>query len=199
MSFRMPFCRACLWHHSSDLSLFRSPFFWLTCTMGSDWYTFISITAAAIPVPKEALEQPFNLQGFKLMTVLHEHYDDKLDDFRDEYHGAMICLADTKLRPSSVEVIGPYEITEHQADCKRMKHLDAFMPADTRDKLVNAFETYTGRRPDVVPGFWTVSATSSHRVELHRTWSLMAQKRIAGEDCRSFCFSVQRDADGSDA
>ncbi|KAF9382749.1 hypothetical protein CPB97_006978 [Podila verticillata] len=112
------------------------------------------ITAAAIPVPKNALQKPFDLQGFKLMTVLHEHYDDELEDFHDEYHGAMICLADTELLPTSVEVIGPYEIENHQAECKRMKHLDALMPADTSDRLVSAFEMYTGCKPDVVPGFW---------------------------------------------
>ncbi|KAF9083090.1 hypothetical protein BGX29_003395, partial [Mortierella sp. GBA35] len=123
--------------------------------MGADWYTFTSITAAAIPVPKEALQRPFDLQGSRLMTFQHERYDDELKEFGNEYHGAMICLADTELIPTSVEVIGPYEIENHQAECKRMKHLDAFMPADTRDRLVSAFETYTGRKPDVVPGFWT--------------------------------------------
>ncbi|KAF9310363.1 hypothetical protein BG006_004835, partial [Podila minutissima] len=64
-----------------------------------DWYSFTSITAAAIPVPKEALQQPFDLHGFELMTVMHEHYDDDLEDFRKEYHGTMICLADTELLP----------------------------------------------------------------------------------------------------
>ncbi|KAF9308973.1 hypothetical protein BG003_010363 [Podila horticola] len=130
--------------------------------MGSDWYNFISITAAAIPVPKEALQQPFDLQGFKLMTVLHEHYDDEIEEFHDEYHGAMICLADTEPLPTSVVVIGPYNIENEKAECKRMRHLDTFMPADTRDRLVSAFETYTGRKPDVVPGFWTLSATSKY-------------------------------------
>lgn len=167
--------------------------------MGADWYFFTSITAAAVPVPKEALQQPFDLQDFKLMTVLHEHYDDNLDDFCDEYHGALICLADTELLPISVEVIGPYEIENHEAGCKRMKHLDAFMPAATRERLASAFETYTGRKPDVMPGFWTVSATSEHLVELHTTWSLGAQDTIVGEDCDRLCFSVQRDANESDA
>ncbi|KAG0310263.1 hypothetical protein BG000_007126, partial [Podila horticola] len=129
----------------------------------------------------------------------HEHYDDEIEDFHDEYHGAMICLEDTELLPTLVEVIGPYEIENHQAECKRMRHLDAFMPADTRDRLVSAFETYTGRKPDVVPGFWTVSATSKYLLDLHTTWSLGPQESIVGEDCRRFCFSVQRDDDGSDA
>ncbi|KAG0096581.1 hypothetical protein BGZ93_004309 [Podila epicladia] len=162
--------------------------------MGADWYTFASITAAAIPVPIEALQQPFDLQGFKLMTVLHEQYDDEDEDFHDEYHGAMICLADTELDPSSVEVIGPYEITSHEAECKRMKHLDAFMPADTKDRLVRAFEMYTGRMPDDVPGFWTVSTSSKHCMEIHTTWSLGAQESIAGRDCDRFGFTVRRDA-----
>ncbi|KAG0008791.1 hypothetical protein BGZ82_004424 [Podila clonocystis] len=165
--------------------------------MGADWYQFISITAAAIPVPKEALQQPFDLQGFKLMTIMHEHYDD--EKFVDEYHGAMICLADTELLPTSVEVIGPYEIINHEVECKRMNHLDAFMPADTRDRLVSAYEEYTGRKPDDVPGFWTVCATSEYFVELHVTWSLGAQDSIVGGDCRRLGFSVRRDADGRDA
>ncbi|KAG0348535.1 hypothetical protein BG005_011485 [Podila minutissima] len=167
--------------------------------MGADWYSFISITSAAIPVPKEALQQPFDLQGFKLMTVLHERYDDELKGFRDEYHSAMICLADTELLPTSVEVIGPYGIKNHQAECKRMEHLDAFMPADTRDRLVSAFETYTGHKPDVVPGFWTLSASSKYLLDLHTTWSLGAQESIVGRHCDRLCFSVQQDADGSDA
>ncbi|KAG0273439.1 hypothetical protein BGZ95_010747 [Linnemannia exigua] len=165
--------------------------------MGADWYSNISITAAAIPVPKEALQRPFDLQGFKLMTVQHEHYHDKFDEFCDEYHGAMICLADTELLPTLVEVLGPYEITDHQAECKRMKHLDAFMPKDTRDRLVGAFKTYTGRKPDAVPGFWTVSATSKYLVQLHATWTLGTQGSIAEKDC-NFCFSLEQDDKGSD-
>ncbi|KAF9283286.1 hypothetical protein BGZ88_010556 [Linnemannia elongata] len=168
--------------------------------MGSDWYSFISTTAAAIPVPKDALQHPFDLKGFKLMTVGHEHYNKKLDKFGYEYHGAMICLADTEWVATSAEVIGPYYIEYHQAECKRMEHLDAFMPADTKDRLVKAFETYTGRMPDVVPGFWTVSASSYHFVELHTTWSLEAEDSIVdGDDCGRLRFSVQRGADGRDA
>src|SRR5690242_16733688 len=102
--------------------------------MGIDFqYTFNSTTAAAIPVPKEALRQPFDLQGFKLMTVMHETYDIMLDEDRDEYHGAMICLADTELLPLSIRVSSSSEIRDHEARCMRMKNLDAFMPADTRD------------------------------------------------------------------
>ncbi|KAF9367832.1 hypothetical protein CPB97_005274 [Podila verticillata] len=167
--------------------------------MGSDWYTFTSITVAAIPVPKNALQKPFDLQGFKLMTVLHEHYDDELENLHDEYHGAMICLADTELLPTLVKIIGPYEIMDHKAEYKRMKHLDAFMPADTSDRLVSAFEMYTGCKPDVVPGFWTVSATSDYLVDLHTTWSLGAQDSIVDGDCYRFSFYVEQDADGSDA
>ncbi|KAF9537760.1 hypothetical protein EC957_007691 [Mortierella hygrophila] len=151
--------------------------------MGADWYTFVSMTAAAIPVPKEALLQPFNLPGFKLMTFMHEHYDKKLDEDYNEYHGALICLADTELLFSSLYVLGPYEIPEYQASCKRMKHLDAFMPAGTKDRLVSAFETYTGRKSNVVPGFWVVGATS----------------KIDAGDCEQFFFAVGQDADGSDA
>ncbi|KAF9324230.1 hypothetical protein BG006_000737 [Podila minutissima] len=108
------------------------------------------------------------------MTVLHERYDDELKDFRDECHGAMICLADTELLLTSVKVIGSYGIKNHQAECKRMEHLYAFMTVDTRDRLVSAFETYTGHKPDVVPRFWTVSASSKYLLELHTTWSLGA-------------------------
>ena len=165
--------------------------------MGADWYTFVSITAAAIPVPKEALQQPFDLQGFKLMTFMHEHYDNELKDYHDEYHGAMICLGDTKPLITSAEVLGPYEIKNHQASCKRMKHLDAFMPADTRDRLISAFETYTGRKPDVVPGFWTVGATSEYMWDLHTTWSLGPQESIVDGYCERFCFTVEGDVDGS--
>ncbi|KAG0248998.1 hypothetical protein BGZ95_007748, partial [Linnemannia exigua] len=64
----------------------------------------------------------------------------------------MICLANTELHPTQIEVIGPYEIEHHQAEYKRMKHLDAFMPADIKDKLISAFETYTGLKPDDLPG-----------------------------------------------
>ncbi|KAF9142380.1 hypothetical protein BG015_000944 [Linnemannia schmuckeri] len=165
--------------------------------MGADCYTFISITAAAIPVPKEALQRPFDLQGFKLMTVQHECYNDELEEFSNEYHGAMICLEDTELFRTSIEVIGPYEIRDHQAECKRMEHLDAFMPADTRDRLANAFEAYTGRKPEVVPGFWTLSATEWYFVDLHTTWSLEAQDSIVGKNCERFCFSVWQDTDGN--
>ncbi|KAG0043435.1 hypothetical protein BGZ83_011410 [Gryganskiella cystojenkinii] len=168
--------------------------------MGADWYTFISITAAAIPVPKEALHQPFDLQGFKLMTVQNEHYDDESNTCVNEFYGAMICLADTELVPTSIQVIGPYETTEHKTTCARMKHLDALMPADTRDKLASAFERYTGRELDVVPGFWTVIASSKYGLDLHTTWSLEAEGRIADKDhCDEFCFSVLRDADDDDA
>ncbi|KAG0011981.1 hypothetical protein BGZ81_001827 [Podila clonocystis] len=166
--------------------------------MGADWYTFASITAAAIPVPKEALQHPFDLQGFKLMTVLHGHYDAELRNFRPEYHGAMICLADTELLPTLLEVIGPYGIRTHKAAYKRTSYLDKFMSADTRERLVSAFEAYTGHKPDVEPGFWTASATSHYLVELHTTWSLGAQGSIVGRDCESFGFFVQRDDDGSD-
>ncbi|KAG0373381.1 hypothetical protein BGX24_011767 [Mortierella sp. AD032] len=163
--------------------------------MGADSYLFTSTTAAAIPVPKEALQRPFDLHGFKLMTVKHWSFDDK---FRNEYYGAMICLADTELCPTSIELIGPYEIVNYQAQCERMRHLDEFIPADTRDKLASAFETYTGHKPDVVPGFWAVIDTCSS-LELHSTWSLDTQDRIAGKNCDRFGFYVALDADGSDA
>ncbi|KAK3846622.1 MAG: hypothetical protein J3R72DRAFT_486437 [Linnemannia gamsii] len=166
--------------------------------MGADSYLFTSTTAAAIPVPKEALQRPFDLHGFKLMTVKHGSFDNK---FRNEYYGAMICLADTELCLISTEVLGPYEIPYCEVACKRMKHLDALMPTDTRDRLVSAFETYTGRKADVMPGFWAVSDTSSYcsNLELHSTWSLDTQDRIAGKNCDRFGFYVVLDADGSDA
>ncbi|KAG0264102.1 hypothetical protein BGZ95_003654 [Linnemannia exigua] len=134
------------------------------------------------------------------MTVMHEHYDRGLNCFRDEYHGALICLADTELCFISASVTGPYEIREHQAGCKRMKHLDAFMPAATRDKLISAFEMYTGHKPDVVPGFWTVIDTChSSNLDLYSTWSLGTQDSIAGENCDSFGFGMLPDSDDSDA
>ena len=167
--------------------------------MGADWYSFTSITVAAIPVPKEALQQPFDLHGFNMMTVHHECYDRELDEWCLEYHGAMICLADTEWIPTSIDVIGPYEITDRRVECKRMKHLDVFMPADTRDRLISAFETYTGRKPDDVPGFWTMSTTNWYLVDLHTTWSLGAGNRIASGDCDGFCFLLEWDADGSHA
>lgn len=167
--------------------------------MGADWYTFTSITVAAIPVPIETLKQPFDLQGFKLLTVQLELYDNKREDVINECHGAMICLADTELLPISVMAIGPYEIEVYTAVCKRMKHLDAFMPAAIRDSLATAFETYTGCKPDVVPGFWTVSATTDYVMDLHATWSLEAQNSIVGGDCRYFSFSVRQDDDDSNA
>ncbi|KAG0085134.1 hypothetical protein BGZ93_004214 [Podila epicladia] len=145
------------------------------------------------------MQQPFNMQGFMLMTLQHEGYDGELENFRDEYHGAMICLADTKLLPTLVEVIGPYGIENHQAECKRMEHLHAFMSADTRDRLVSAFKMYTGCKPDVVPGFWTVSATSKYLVGLYATSSMGAHDSIVGSHCGGLCFSVQQDVDGSDA
>ncbi|KAG0375464.1 hypothetical protein BGX24_009053 [Mortierella sp. AD032] len=162
--------------------------------MGADWYNFYSVTVAAIPVPK-GVAAP----GFKLMTIMHQHYDIKLQYRRDEYHGAMICLADTGLHPKSVEVIGPYEIERHKVECMRMKHLDAFMPVDAKDKLASAFETYTGRKPDVVPGFWTTCATSTYLMDLHTTWSLGIQDSIVGKDCGRLRFSMHPDADDSDA
>ncbi|KAF9161596.1 hypothetical protein DFQ26_004391 [Actinomortierella ambigua] len=161
--------------------------------MGADWYTFISTAAAAIPVPKEALLQPFYLPGFKLMTVRHEREDAKLEMCFNEYHGALICLEDTVMLPTMVYVLGPYEIRENQVVCKRMEHLDAFMPAETRDRLVNAFETYTGRKPDVVPGFWVVSASDDYFVKLQSTWSLGKHGKIVGnEGCDNFSFSVAK-------
>ncbi|KAF9161593.1 hypothetical protein DFQ26_004388 [Actinomortierella ambigua] len=164
--------------------------------MGADWYSFTTNAAAAIPVPKEALLQPFHLPGFKLMTVLREGYDERLDVCFNEYLGALICLEDTMLPAEWIGVIGPYEITENKVECWRIKHLDAFMPAETRDRLVNAFETYTGRKPDAVPGFWVVSATCRHHVELQSTWSLGEDGRIVGtEECEYFCYSVVLDAD----
>ncbi|KAF9990026.1 hypothetical protein BGZ75_004014 [Mortierella antarctica] len=166
--------------------------------MGSDWYNFVSTTAAAIPVPKDALQQPFDMQGFKLMTSMHEHYDENLD-LSYEYHGALICLEDTELTFTSLEVIGPYEITETPSECKRMKHLDALMPADTREKLTGAFEKYTGHKPDVVPGFWTVSAVSKWSVQLHTTWCLGDKGSIVagqgfGGSCEEYSFTVDQDA-----
>ncbi|KAG9064479.1 hypothetical protein KI688_003669 [Linnemannia hyalina] len=164
------------------------------------WYEFGSMTAAAIPVPKEALQQPFNLPGFKLMTFMHEHYErEPEEELYNEYHGAIICLADTELLFSTVYAIGPYTIPRYQASCKSMKHLDAFMPAGTREILVSAFEKYTGRKPDVVPGFWAIGSTSQYRVQLHTTWSLGTDERIDDGDCDTFGFAVEQDADGSDA
>ncbi|KAF9349096.1 hypothetical protein BGX34_002057 [Mortierella sp. NVP85] len=156
--------------------------------MGADWYSFTCITAAGIPVPKEALQQPFEMQGFKLITVQHEHYNEEEDNY-DEYHGAMICLASTELISTPVDVIGPYEIERHGVRCWRVGYLDAFMPADTKDRLVNAFETYTGRKPAVVPGFWTISSSSSYLMGLHTTWSL-GGGRILGKSCEHIDFSV---------
>ncbi|KAF9908686.1 hypothetical protein EC991_009614 [Linnemannia zychae] len=158
--------------------------------MGADWYTFFSITSAAIPVPKEALQKPFDLQGFNLMTVHHECYDEELEDYFIEYHGAMICLGDTDMPTPSIEATGPYEITDHEVVCTRMKHLDRLMSADIRDGLISAFETYTGDKPDVVPGFWTLSSTKPRFVELYTTWSL-EDNRIVSGNCDGFFFSVQ--------
>ncbi|GJJ78338.1 hypothetical protein EMPS_10697 [Entomortierella parvispora] len=165
--------------------------------MGSDWYTFCSTTAAAIPVPKEALKQPFDLPGFKLMTIVRETQDEYRKYEYNEYHGALICLEETELIVSSVEVIGPYEITSHQVESKRMTHLDAFMPEDVRKRLTSACEAYLGRQPDDVPGFWNVSSTKSYFVELHSTWSLGAMDTVAGEDSdlERFCYSVDRSGD----
>ncbi|KAG9064493.1 hypothetical protein KI688_003683 [Linnemannia hyalina] len=159
----------------------------------------MNFAVAGIPVPKEALQQPFNLPGFKLLTVLHEHYNVNAElENITVYHGAMICLAETELHPTSVEVIGPYGIEEHKASCKRMKHLDAFMPADTKDRLASAFETYTGRKPDAVPGFWVVCATFEYLVELCTVWSLGTYDSIVdGDNCHNVCFTVEEDADGS--
>ncbi|KAF9908687.1 hypothetical protein EC991_009615 [Linnemannia zychae] len=159
--------------------------------MGADWYTFFSITAVAIPVPKEALQKPFDLQGFKLITIHHEHEDYKLRKSYNEYHGAMICLEDTDMCTSSIEVIGPNEIRRHRAVCTRMKHLDTLMSADIRDSLISAFEAYTGDKPDVVPGLWTLNSTNPTFVELHKTWTLKAQEKIASGDCIEFFFSMQ--------
>ncbi|KAF9947107.1 hypothetical protein BGZ72_010856 [Mortierella alpina] len=160
--------------------------------MGSDWYTFSSTTAAAIPVPKDALQQPFDLPGFKLMTVHHEHYDKKRG-LSYEYHGAMICLAETELCFVSFEVIGPYEIPKYESRCKRMKHLDAFMPADTREQLVGAFKKYTGREPEFEPGFWTMTCVAGeYYVGLHTTWSLGENDTIHDGSCDEFSFSVDK-------
>ncbi|CAO3572808.1 unnamed protein product [Mortierella alpina] len=163
--------------------------------MGADWYDFFSTTAAAIPVPKDALQQPFDLQGLKLMTVMHDHYDEDLEESHQEYHGAMICVADTELYCVSVEAMGPYETTTRLSGCQRMKHLDGFMTAETRERLIGAFETYTGHKPDVKPGFWTLSATAKHHVNLHTTWSLKDKERIVDGhafdgSCEDFSFSV---------
>ncbi|KAG0253418.1 hypothetical protein DFQ27_007419 [Actinomortierella ambigua] len=166
--------------------------------MGADWYSFTTTAAAAIPVPKEALLQPFHLPGFKLMTVRHDEYDERLEVCFNEYYGALICLENTTLPPGSMDVIGPYQITRHKAQCTRVKHLDEFMPAETRDRLVNAFETYTGRKPDVVPGFWVVSASSDYSVGLKLTWSLGENERIVGTESDDFQFSVVQDADDGD-
>ncbi|KAG9064486.1 hypothetical protein KI688_003676 [Linnemannia hyalina] len=177
--------------------------------MGADWYNFVSMTAAAIPVPKEALQQPFNLPGFKLMTFMHEHYDNKLKEDYNEYHGAIICLADTELLFSSVYVIGPYEIPLYQASCKRMKHLDALMPAGIRESLVSAFEKYTGRKPDVVPGFWTIGATSEYDMEGSMTetvtsssslWSRMLMEAMRDRDSSIYgrCANTERHLDSTD-
>ncbi|KAK3821133.1 MAG: hypothetical protein J3Q66DRAFT_332687 [Benniella sp.] len=157
--------------------------------MGADWYDFICYTVAGIPVPKEALLQPFELQGFKLITVHHEHDDEEQDECRDEYHGAMICLASTELIPSPIEAIGSYEIERYEVRCWRVRHLDVFMPADTKESLVKAFETYTGRKPAVVPGFWSLSASSEYFIKIHTTWSL-GEGSILGKDCDYLCYSV---------
>ncbi|KAG0253419.1 hypothetical protein DFQ27_007420 [Actinomortierella ambigua] len=155
--------------------------------------------AAAIPVPKEALLQPFHLPGFKLMTVRHEREDVKLEMCFNEYLGAFICVEDTVMLRTMANVIGPYEIEEHKVVCRKMKHLDAFMPAETRDRLASAFETYTGRKPDVEPGFWVVSASDGYFVKLQSTWSLGEDERIVDtEECDNISFSVVQDADDGD-
>ncbi|KAK3834475.1 MAG: hypothetical protein J3R72DRAFT_494543 [Linnemannia gamsii] len=123
---------------------------------GADWYGFISITAAAIPVPKEALQRARLIcRGFKPLTDLRELYDDKLDEFRDEYHGAMICLADTRLLPTGH---WPYEIKFEQTECKRMKHR---MRLCQRGVGQRVRDKYGGRKQDLVPGLWAVKSHPS--------------------------------------
>jgi len=55
---------------------------------------------------QEALLQPFEPQGFKLLTVNTYSYSEQ-EGGRKEYHGAVICLPDTELRPSNIALIGP--------------------------------------------------------------------------------------------
>jgi len=167
--------------------------------MGAASYTLSCYTVSAIPVPKGALQKPFDLQGFKLMTIADiMKYDEKSEDENPEYHGALICLPNTQPFLTSVDVIGPYEITNHKAECRRVVHLDTFMPADARGRLMSAFETYTGRKSEDVPGFWTVCASGSVFVQLHTTWSLGATGRIVNknlEDEDFFCYGVARGDD----
>ncbi|KAF9968339.1 hypothetical protein BGZ73_000142 [Actinomortierella ambigua] len=166
--------------------------------MGSDWYDFVCVTAVGIPVPKELLLQPFDLQGFKLLIAKNTFIDDKVKTLYDVCSGAMICLAETELDLRVIEVMGPYNIENHKGQCKRMKHLDSFLPADTGARLIQAYETYTGRKPDVEPGFWTVSATTSSALELLATWSPENRDVIADEDELYFNFVVLSDYEDSD-
>lgn len=165
--------------------------------MGADWYTFSSYTAVAIPVPKEALRKLFDIPGFKLMTIEALHYDS--DNGGREYnqcHGALICLSETQLFPTSVKVIGPYVIEHHEATCERLQHLDVLMTGEIKRQLLDAFETYTGRQSENMPGFWTVCATRDDFVGLQTTWSLEVTATIvnkAPEYEDYFGLSVVRD------
>jgi hypothetical protein len=84
--------------------------------MGWDYYDLSNTVVAGIPVPEEALRQPFDLPGFKLMTAGREvTYSEDREDYH-EYRGAIICLVDTELLFTSVNVKGPYTIGHHRVD-----------------------------------------------------------------------------------
>ncbi|KAF9920709.1 hypothetical protein FBU30_009368 [Linnemannia zychae] len=158
--------------------------------MGYDYCTVSNITAIGIPVPIEALQKPFDLGGFKLMVVVHVHYNKERNLEYLEYHGAIICLEDTQLHYSSIDIVNAYDLTENYVNCKRMEHLDTYMPSNIRGILISAFESYTGHKPKVMPGFWSILASGDY-VELHTTWSLGADEVISDGSCERFWFFIE--------
>ncbi|KAF9206296.1 hypothetical protein BGZ49_002689 [Haplosporangium sp. Z 27] len=150
--------------------------------MGSDWYTFASNTIVGIPIPNKALESSYEKEGFRILIIKEEAYDDEQHKEYSIYHGAFLCLEDTMDTKASLEVIGPYEIVEHAAASERMGHLDKYLLEDVKQNLLKEYESFVKEKPKFAPGFWTISSTSNHNIKLYSKWAMPPNDKLASED-----------------
>ncbi|KAF9206294.1 hypothetical protein BGZ49_002687 [Haplosporangium sp. Z 27] len=137
--------------------------------MGPDSYTFVFNTVVGIPIPNKALESSYEKEGFRILIIKEEAYDNEQYFI---YHGAFLCL----------EVTGPYETVEHVATSKRMGHLDKYLLEDVKQSLLKEYESFVKEKPKFAPNFWTISSTSKYNIDLYSKWAMSPNDKLASED-----------------
>ncbi|KAF8924664.1 hypothetical protein BGZ58_001577, partial [Dissophora ornata] len=138
----------------------------------------------------EALKSEFEKEGFRIMTIKSEAFDEYDSEFT-EYHGAFLCLEDTVKIRTSLEVIGPYEIEGHVAQSKRIERFDKYLPDDVKDTLIKEYESFVGEKPEFAPGFWMVSCTSGYHIDLHSKWAMGSEDKLASKNSERFDYELK--------